>query len=336
MRFVFIFLFILKRRAFDLKKVLGVFLAVGLLLVAGSAVAADKTFLSIATGGVAGTYYPLGGGLAQVMNKHVPDVEVTAETGNASAANINLIAGHEVSMALVQNDVSYLAAKGEKPFNKPVENLRMIASLYPEHMQCITVKDSGIKSLMEIKGKRVSVGAPGSGVAGSLSSIFSVAGLKYSDMNADFLDFANTAERIQDGQLDAGFVLAGYPTAAVMALAAQRDIDLVAFDEDLLDKLVRQFPYFTKDVVPAGTYKGIDHDTPTPAVMAILVCDAEMPGDLVYNITKAIFENLEELKPVHDKAKLISLDTALKGASVAVHPGAAKYYKEKGMAVPEL
>ena len=189
MRFVFIFLFILKRRVFDLKKVLGVFLAVGLLLVAGSAVAADKTFLSIATGGVAGTYYPLGGGLAQVMNSHVPDVEVTAETGNASAANINLIAGHEVSMALVQNDVSYLAAKGEKPFNKPVENLRMIASLYPEHMQCITVKDSGIKSLMEIKGKRVSVGAPGSGVAGSLSSIFSVAGLKYSDMNADFLDF---------------------------------------------------------------------------------------------------------------------------------------------------
>ena len=121
-----------------------------------------------------------------------------------------------------------------------------------------------------------------------------------------------------------------------MALAAQRDIDLVAFDDDLLDKLVKQFPYFTKDIVPAGTYKGIDHDTPTPAVMAILVCDAAMPNDLVYNITKVIFENLEELKPVHDKAKLIALDTALKGASIAVHPGAAKYYKEKGMTVPEL
>ncbi|WP_342447291.1 TAXI family TRAP transporter solute-binding subunit [Fretibacterium sp. OH1220_COT-178] len=316
---------------------LSVLIVVGFVLTMGlAASAAEKTFLSIATGGVAGTYYPLGGGLAQVMNKHVPNVEVTAETGNASAANINLIAGHEVSMALVQNDVSYMAIRGEKPFNKPVENLRMIASLYPEHVQCITVKGSGIRTLMEIKGKRVSVGAPGSGVAGSLNSIFSAAGIKYSDMNTDFLDFANTAERLQDGQLDAGFLLAGYPTAAVMALAAQKDIDLVAFDEELLDNLVKQFPYFTKDVVPAGTYKGVDHDTPTPAVMAILVCDATMPDDLVYNIVKAVFENLDELKPVHDKAKLISLETALKGASISVHPGAAKYYKEKGMAVPEV
>lgn len=320
-----------------MKRMLSVLLVVGFVLTMGfAASAAEKTFLSIATGGVAGTYYPLGGGLAQVMNKHVPNVEVTAETGNASAANINLIAGHEVSMALVQNDVSYMAIRGEKPFNKPVENLRMIASLYPEHVQCITVKGSGIRTLMEIKGKRVSVGAPGSGVAGSLNSIFSAAGIKYSDMNTDFLDFANTAERLQDGQLDAGFLLAGYPTAAVMALAAQKDIDLVAFDEELLDNLVKQFPYFTKDVVPAGTYKGVDHDTPTPAVMAILVCDATMPDDLAYNIVKAIFENLDELKPVHDKAKLISLETALKGASISVHPGAAKYYKEKGMAVPEV
>ena len=320
-----------------MKRMLSVLIVVGFVLTMGlAASAAEKTFLSIATGGVAGTYYPLGGGLAQVMNKHVPNVEVTAETGNASAANINLIAGHEVSMALVQNDVSYMAIRGEKPFNKPVENLRMIASLYPEHVQCITVKGSGIRTLMEIKGKRVSVGAPGSGVAGSLNSIFSAAGIKYSDMNTDFLDFANTAERLQDGQLDAGFLLAGYPTAAVMALAAQKDIDLVAFDEELLDKLVKQFPYFTKDVVPAGTYKGVDHDTPTPAVMAILVCDATMPDDLVYNIVKAVFENLDELKPVHDKAKLISLETALKGASISVHPGAAKYYKEKGMAVPEV
>ncbi|RRD66204.1 TAXI family TRAP transporter solute-binding subunit [Fretibacterium sp. OH1220_COT-178] len=320
-----------------MKRMLSVLIVVGFVLTMGlAASAAEKTFLSIATGGVAGTYYPLGGGLAQVMNKHVPNVEVTAETGNASAANINLIAGHEVSMALVQNDVSYMAIRGEKPFNKPVENLRMIASLYPEHVQCITVKGSGIRTLMEIKGKRVSVGAPGSGVAGSLNSIFSAAGIKYSDMNTDFLDFANTAERLQDGQLDAGFLLAGYPTAAVMALAAQKDIDLVAFDEELLDNLVKQFPYFTKDVVPAGTYKGVDHDTPTPAVMAILVCDATMPDDLVYNIVKAVFENLDELKPVHDKAKLISLETALKGASISVHPGAAKYYKEKGMAVPEV
>ena len=153
-------------------------------------------------------------------------------------------------------------------------------------------------------------------------------------MDTDFLDFANTAERIQDEQMDAGFVLAGYPTAAIMALAAQKDIDLVSFEEDLLDRLTKEYPFFTKDIVPAGTYTGIDHDTPTPAVMALLVCDSALTNDLVYGITKAIFENLEELRPVHDKAKLIALDKALEAAPINVHPGAAKYYAEKGLKVP--
>jgi TRAP transporter TAXI family solute receptor len=278
----------------------------------------------------------LGGGLAQVISAHVPDVEATAESSNASAANINLIAQNEVTLALVQNDVAFRAVKGEKPFNEPVTNLQMIASLYPEHVQCISAKDSGVKTLSDLKGKRVSVGAPGSGTADSVGLILSVAGIKYGDMNTDFLDFANTAERIQDGQMDAGFVLAGFPAAAVMALAAQRDIDLVAFDDEVLDKLTQEYPFFAKDVIPAGTYKGVDYDTPTPAVLAVLVCDAGLSEDLVYNITKAIFENLDELKPVHDKAQLISLDKALDAAAVTVHPGAAKYYTEKGLTVPQL
>ena len=293
-----------------------------------------KTFLSIATGGVAGVYYPLGGGLAQVITQHVADVEVTAETSNASAANINLIAGHEVTMALVQNDVAFRAVNGQKPFQEPVKNLRMIASLYPEHVQCISVKNSGIKTLGDIKGKRVSVGAPGSGTTDSVNTILSVADIQYADIKADFLDFANTAERIQDGQLDAGFVLAGFPTAAVMALAAQREIDLVAFDDALLDKLIQSYPFFVKDVIPAGTYSGVNHDTQTPAVIAVLVCDAELSEQLVYDITKAIFENLSELAPVHDKAKLVALEKALDGAAITVHPGAAKYYTEKGLKVP--
>ncbi|MDR3265251.1 MAG: TAXI family TRAP transporter solute-binding subunit [Synergistaceae bacterium] len=317
-----------------MKKTLVVLLTVVLLGAGPVAGAEAKTFLSIATGGVAGVYYPLGGGLAQVLSNHLSDVEVTAEASNASAANINLIAEHEVTLALIQNDVAFKAVKGDKPFKAPVANLRIIASLYPEHVQCITTKASGIKTVDDLKGKRVSVGAPGSGVADSISAIFPIAGIKYSDMNTDFLDFANTASRIQDDQLDAGFVLAGFPTAAVMALAAQKEIDLVAFSDELLDNLVAKYPYFTKDVIPAGTYTGVTHDTPTPAVMAVLACDSQLPEDLVYNITKTIFENLEELKPVHDKAKLISLDRALYGASITIHSGAAKYYTEKGLKVP--
>ncbi|MDR2175893.1 MAG: TAXI family TRAP transporter solute-binding subunit [Synergistaceae bacterium] len=309
---------------------LAVLLAATLFAVAAEA----KTFLSIATGGVAGVYYPLGGGLAQVLNNHVADVEVTAESSNASIANINLISEGEVTMALVQNDVAFRAVRGAEPFKAPVKNLRMIASIYPEHVQCITTKASGVKHIADLRGKRVSVGAPGSGVIDSVNAILPLAGLKDTDMKTDFLDFANTAERIQDGQLDAGFVLAGYPTAAVMALAAQKEIDLVSFEDDLLDSLVKEYPFFVKDIIPAGTYTGINHDTPTPAVMAVLVCDAALPDGLVYNITKAIFENLDELKPVHDKAKLIALDKALEAASINVHPGAAKYYTEKGLKVP--
>jgi TRAP transporter TAXI family solute receptor len=191
-----------------------------------------------------------------------------------------------------------------------------------------------VKTIGDLKGKRVSVGAPGSGVADSLAAIMPAAGIKYSDMATDFLDFAVTAERIQDDQLDAGFILAGYPTAAIMALAAQKEIDLVTFDDDLLDRLTNEYPFFIKDSIPAGTYTGVDHNTPTPAVMAVLVCDSALDDALVYAITKAIFENLEELKPVHDKAKLIALEKALDAASINVHPGAAKYYTEKGLKVP--
>ena len=293
-----------------------------------------KTFISIATGGEAGVYYPLGGEIAKLLTSRLTDVKVTAEKSDASAANVKLIAGGKAALALVQNDVAFRAAKGERPFKTPVKNLAMIASLYPEHVQCVTVRGNGVKTLSDLKGKRVSVGTTESGTVDSVGAILSVAGIKYAEINADFLDFASTALRIMEDQLDAGFVLAGYPTAAVTALAAKKDLDMVAFEEDLLDKLVGAYPFFTKNVVPAGTYRNIDRDTPTIAVMAVLACDSDLPDDLVYSITKAIFENLPELAPVHAKAEMISLDNALSSAVIKVHPGAAKYYTEKGLKVP--
>ncbi len=320
-----------------MKRLKVVLLVLTLVLFSGFAEAAEggKTSIIIATGGTAGTYYPVGEGLAKLINKNIQNVSATAETGNASAANINLIAEHKAGLALVQNDVAYWGIKGMKPFKKPVTNLRMIASLYPEHLQCITLKNSGIKTFNDIKGKRVSIGAPGSGVTESVGAILSVAGIKYTDMNTDYLDFANTASRMYNDLLDVGFVLAGYPTSAIMGLANNKDIDLVPFDEELLNKLVKAYPYFKKDVVPAGTYKGIDHVTPTPAVMAMLVCDSTMSDALVYSITRVIFENLDELRTVHNKAKFISLSTAIDGASITMHPGAVKYFKEKGVKIPK-
>jgi len=325
------------KEGFVLMKRYGVAVLVVLMVLGTVAGAGAKEFFSIATGGTTGTYYPLGGGIAEIINSHVPDVQVTAETANASAANVNLIGSGQIEMAFAQNDIAYWGWKGENMFEgKPYANIRGVAVLYPEHVHLISIQDAGIKSFGDIKGKRLSAGAPGSGVEGDVRAIFDVAGLTYDSVKADFLDFANTTARFKDGQLDAGFVVGGYPVASIMDLATTAKIDLVNFDEAFLSQLIAKYPFFAKGVIPANTYSGVDHDTVTPQVMAMLICREDLSEELVYNFTKAFWENVRELDKVHAKAKLITLETALQGLSVPLHPGAAKYYAEKGMIIPEI
>jgi hypothetical protein len=272
--------------------------------------------------------------MADVISKALSDVQVTAETGNASQANLNLIGTHQIEMAMVQNDVAAFAYEGKFMFQSPYKNVRAIASLYPETVQAIAMKKSGVTTIRDLPGKRVSVGAPGSGVQVDVSLIFKSLGYKYSDVNADFLDFNLTTERMKDGQLDVGFVVAGYPTASIMDLATLHDMTLIEFDDAMIEELHGEFPFFVKDIVPAGTYRGVDKDVQTVAVQAMWVCDADLPENLVYRITKAFWENIADVQKVHAKGQLISLDTALDGISVPMHPGAARYYREIGMKVP--
>ncbi|MFA7621350.1 MAG: TAXI family TRAP transporter solute-binding subunit [Aminobacteriaceae bacterium] len=307
-----------------------------LTLFAFAGAASATTFISIATGGTGGTYYPLGGGIAEIISRNVPELQVTSETGNATNANLNLIGTHQIEMAMVQNDGAYWASKGMTPFKEQYDNVRVVASLYPEHVHCITLKGSGVEDIMDIKGKRVSVGAPGSGVLGDVTAILNVAEIKFAEMDTDFLDFNNTTQRFKDGQLDVGFVVAGYPTSSIMDLATTHDLDLVNFNDAYMDKLIEKYPFFVKDIIPAGTYHGVDRDVPTPAVIAMLVCDADLSDDVIYKFTKAFWENITDLHKVHAKAKEITLETALDGVSVPVHPGAAKYYAELGMAIPDI
>jgi len=300
--------------------------------------ASAKDFLSIATGGTTGTYYPLGGGMAEIINSKMGDqLQVTAETGNASAANINLIGTNQIEMAFAQNDIAYWGWKGENMFKeKAFTNLRGVAVLYPEHVHMLAMKKAAVTGVADLKGKRVSAGAPGSGVEGDVRAIFEVAGMTYDDMKVDFLDFANTTARFKDEQLDAGFVVGGYPVASILDLVTTADVDLVGVDDEFMNKLHDKYPFFTKGVIPAGTYKGIDHDTVTPQVMAMLICREDLSEELVYNFTKTFWENVRDLDKVHAKAKLITLETALEGLSIPLHPGAAKYYQEKGMTIPEI
>lgn len=315
-----------------LKQVFVIALAATTILATAGIASAAKNYVSIATGGTSGTYFPIGGAIAQAVTKG-SDIQATAETGNASVANINLVSKGDIEVAFVQNDISYWAYKGEQMFKQPMTNVRAIASLYPEHIQIIVSKTAGIKNVAGMKGKRVGVGAPGSGTEGDAKAILTLAGVQYSDMKVDFLDFGATTSRFKDNQIDAGFVVAGYPTASVMDLALTKDIDLLSFDDAFLAKLSEAHPYFVASAIPGNTYKGVTADVKTPAVMAILVTHDKMSDDVIYNFTKAMFDNIADVHASHAKGKEINLATALDGLTVPLHPGAAKFYKEKGMNV---
>lgn len=310
--------------------ILAVIVAAMTTMATGGTAFAAKTFLSIATGGTSGTYYPIGGAIAAAVSKG-SDIQATAETGNAAVANTNLVANGEIEVAFCQNDVASWGYEGKLMFKSPLKNLRAIVALYPEHVQLITTKESGIKSIADLKGKRVGVGAPGSGVEGDVRAILQVAGMQYKDMKTDFLDFGATTSRFKDNQIDAGFVVAGYPTASVMDLATTKDITLMNFDQAFLEKLRKEHPYFVVSKIPANTYRGITTDTVTPAVMAILITRDDVPNDVIYNFTKGMFDNIADVHASHAKGKEINLSSALDGLTLPLHPGAEKYFKEKGL-----
>ncbi|MBN2569204.1 MAG: TAXI family TRAP transporter solute-binding subunit [Deltaproteobacteria bacterium] len=312
---------------------------------AGPAMAAKK-FFAVATGGTGGTYYPLGGALAQALSSKIPDLIVTAQSGNASTANLNLIRSHGIESAFVQNNTAYQAYTGIDQFKgNPVKNVRGIASLYPEVIQIVTLKSANIKSVKELKGKRVIPGDRGSGTAVDAENIMQAAGMTFKDFGAlDWLSFTGISQRMKDGQADAGFITAGIPTSSVMELTSQTDIAILDIDDALIKKTTDKWPFYAKVTIPAGTYRGQDAAVDTVAVMAQWVVDAVIPEDIVYQITVALWEKGKHvlrqddapsaaaiMGQVHAKGKDVTLETALDGMAIPLHSGAAKYYKEKGL-----
>jgi hypothetical protein len=313
---------------------------IALTLVFAGQVFAAKKFFAITTGGTGGTYYPLGGLLAQALTERVPDVVVTGQAGNASVANCNLIKDHQIESAFVQNNVAYSAYEGKDQFaGKPVKNLRGIASLYPETIQIVARADSGIKSLKDIKGKKLIPGDRGSGTEVDTLNVLAAQGLTYKDFaGVDWLGFSGASQRLQDKQADVTFTTAGWPTAAITELAMSTNIVLVPIEEALINKITKTYAFYSKVVIPKGTYKGMTADVATITTMAQWVVDEQVPEELVYNLTKALWEKSKDglsgadvMAKVHAKGKDVQLKTALSGMAIPLHPGAAKYYKEKGL-----
>ena len=296
----------------------------------GNADVEGKKFLNIGTGGTAGTYYPIGGAIAEVLNKEIPGMSASAQSTGASVANINMLGDGEIDLATVQNDIAYYAAHGTEMFqDKKVDGLQGIASLYPETCQFVTLKSSGIKSLAELKGKRIAVGAVGSGVEANVRQILAAYGVTYSDIDAQYLSFAEGASALKDGNVDVAVLTAGYPTASVQDIAAQNPVRLLPVEGKAADALIAQYPFYTKTVIPAGTYAGFDEAVESVSVMAMLVAGPSVNADLGYSITKAIFGNLDRLQAAHAVGKQITKDTAKAGMSLPMNAGAEKYFNEK-------
>ncbi|MFW6000867.1 MAG: TAXI family TRAP transporter solute-binding subunit [Halanaerobium sp.] len=316
---------------FKSKKILVIIVLLAVLSIgfSTSVFAQETTFVSMATGGTSGTYYPIGGAIAKVLNENVEGMNASAQSTGASVTNTRLIYNEEVELAILQNDIASYAVKGENQFSdNQVNNMKGIASLYPEVIQIVVRADADIESVEDLEGKKVAVGAPGSGAEANAKQIIEFFGLSYDDIDEDYLSFGEAASRLKDRQIDAAFLTAGIPTAAVMDVAATQDISLINFSDEDIESLNSEFPYLTGVTVPADSYNGMEEDIQTVALQAILVASDNLTKDTVYDITKAIFENRDTLIEAHDRAKDITLEGAQDGMTVELHPGAEQYYDE--------
>lgn len=296
-----------------------------------ASLAQQSVKLVLATGGTAGTYYPFGGAMSKIWNDKIPGMNVTAQATGASAENCRLVNKKEAELALVQSDTIDFAYNGKEAFKEKLPNLRAIAVLYPEIIQIVVRGDSPIKSFADLKGAKIGVGAPGSGTEANFRQLLDIYGMKKEDVNAQYLSFAESAEQFKDKHIDAFIVVAGVPNSAIMDIANQRSIKLLSIPDDKSAQLIQKYPFLGPAKVPANTYKGAATETKTVAVMAVLIVNPEIKDDIVYNMTKALFENQAQLASAHAKGKELSIQTAVKGVSIPFHPGAVKYYKEKGV-----
>ena len=284
------------------------------------------TFINIATGGTAGTYYPIGGAIADILNKS--GMNAAAQSTGASVANINMLRDKQVELAIVQNDITYYAVNGQEMFEEKVEGLSAITSLYPETCQFITRQDSGITDISQLKGKRVAVGAAGSGAEANARQILAAYGLTYDDVDEQFLSFAESAYALKDQTVDAAFVTAGFPTAAVQDVASQNPINVLTIDDAHLSALSQKYPFYSKIVIPANTYAGQSTDVQSVSVMAVLVANDKVDAKVGEQIANALFDNLDKLQAAHSAAKNISKENARAGIDfLKLNEGAAKVLK---------
>lgn len=288
--------------------------------------------LTFATGGTSGVYFPLGGAIAQIISSESNGAfNITPQASGASGENIRLIENGDVDMAIVQNDVANSAYYGTPPFKDKFVRARAIARLYPEYLHVVANTKSGIKTMSDFKGKKVSVGARGSGNELNSRQIFNLFGLTYKNIRPKFLPYGETAEQFKNHQLDGFLFTIGTPNPAIQDITAAQTVKFINIEGPTADAITEQFPYMVKDSIPANTYKGQTQPVNTLSVQAILVVKETMSDDMAYALTKALFENIPAIAKAHNKGAEISLARAKDGITIPFHPGALKYFQEKNL-----
>lgn len=312
------------------KRIVLIGFSVLLVIAIGLTGCSGKTTLKMATGGNTGTYYAYSSAVSQVLSEHISNISFDVQVTGASKANIYLIADKEADIAIVQNDVMYYANKGIDLFDgEAITGFSAMAGCYAE--VCQIVSKSNITSIADLKGKRVSVGDVGSGCEFNARQILDAYGITFNDIVVSNLSFGDSATAIKDDKIDAFFCVAGAPTTAIVELATSNKINLLEIDNEHAEKLINDYPFYTKFDVPGGSYKDVNSTVQTVAVVATYIVSDDLDENLVYNMTKTLFEKAEQLAVAHPKGAELNPEYAVSGISIPIHPGALKYYKEIGV-----
>ena len=316
-----------------MKKIISMVLVLAMALVMVACGNASGSKMTMGTGGTSGTYYGYGGVLSQYINNNA-GINVTVVSTDGSKANIQGIDAGNYQLGTVQSDVMAYAWAGTRSFETEgkIDSFRVVAGLYAESVQLVTM-DPEIKTVADLAGKSVSIGAPGSGVYFNAIDVLSAAGLTEEDIKPQYQSFADSADALKDGKIDAAFIVAGAPTPAITELCTTNDAYLIPIDGDIAAKLMADCPFYTTYTIPAGTYAGQTEDVTTVTVKATLIVSAGASEEDVYKLTAAIFDNIDAITAEHGKGAELSIENATSGMTVPFHTGAAKYFAEKGVQV---
>ena len=316
-------------------KRLSIVLSLCLALTLAGPVMAKTTFVSIGTGGTGGIYYPYGGGVAEIWSKYVPGVKAVAEVTGASVENVKLAHKGETVIGEVMGDVAVAGYQGLSKFKNKKHNILSMAIMYPNLLQVVTLKKSGITDIEQVKGHNISSGSPGSGTNFMAEAVFKALGIPLDSYKDSRLSFTESANALRDGTIEVGVWSVGPGTSSILDLATTHDIHIINFTQQQTEKILMANQTYSSVELAGGVYRGIDAAVPTIGVWNVMICQKSLDTDLVYTLAKALFEHNDYLKKIHPSAAYTTPENAVKYSPVPLHPGTIKYLMEKGVDVPD-